>query len=168
MQTCRLYYTSYDVQRESDTINLTSCPNVIVRAPPLDQFDGSDTYEPFWYARVIGIYHAKVFTEHPRVQDGAQVRRMNFLWVRWFGNEPNYRYGFHEGRLPKIGFVPSTDDFAFGFLDPAHVIRSCQLIPAFSTGRTTALLPCATSLARHNGAGKPTETDDWTNFYVNM
>jgi hypothetical protein len=170
VQTCRLYYTSYDVRRESNTIHPTTRPDIMVRAPPPDQFDGSnDVYEPFWYARVIGVYHAKVYTTHPQVQGGGQVRRMNFLWVRWFGSEPKYNHGFREGRLPKIGFVPSTDDFAFGFLDPAHVIRSCHLIPAFAAGRTTALLPYATSVARRNGGiGTPTETDDWTNFYVAM
>jgi hypothetical protein len=127
-------------------------------------------YEQFWYARVIGIYHAKVSTTHSQVQDGGQVRRMNFLWVRWFGNEPNYKHGFHRGRLPKIGFVPSTDDFAFGFLDPACIIRSCHLIPAFVAGRTTTLLPYATSIAQRHSVPTPgpIEADDWTNFYVNM
>ena len=165
VQTCRLYYTSYDVRRESNTIHPTTCPDIMVRAPP-DQFDESG--DMFWYARVIGIYHAKVYTTHPQVRDGGQVRRMNFLWVRWFGSEPNYNHGFHEDRLPKIGFVPSTDDFAFGFLDPAHVIRSCHLIPAFAAGRTTALLPYARSVARRNVLGTLTGIDDWTNFYVNM
>lgn len=166
MQTCRLYYTSYDIRQESDTIHLTTHPDIILRALPPDQID--DTYEPFWYARVIGIYHVKVYTTHPQVQDGGQVRRMKFLWVRWFGNEPNYNHGFHRGRLPKIGFVPSTDDFAFGFVDPAHVIRTCHLIPAFAAGRTTSLLPYATSVARRNSVGILPEADDWTNFYVNM
>ena len=93
---------------------------------------------------------------------------MKFLWVRWFGSEPDYNYGFHRGHLPKIGFVPSTDDFAFTSLDPAHVIRSCHLIPAFAAERTTALLPCATTVARCPNIGTPIEADDWTNFYVNM
>lgn len=168
VQTCRLYYTSYDIRRKSNTINPTTGSDIMVRAPPPDQSDETEIYEPFWYARVIGIYHAKVYTTHPHVRDGGQVRRMNFLWVRWFGSEPNYKHGFHEGRLPKIGFVPSTDDLAFGFLDPAHVIRSCHLVPAFAAGRTTALLPYAKSIARCSGVGTPTEIDDWTNFYVDM
>ena len=166
MQTCRLYYTSYDIHRESDTIHLTTRPDIILRAQPPDEIDA--TYEPFWYAQVIGIYHVKVYTMHPQVQDGGQVRRMKFLWVRWFGSEPNYKHGFRMGHLPKIGFVPSTDDFAFSFLDPAHVIQSCHLIPAFAAGQTTALLPYATSVARRNSAGTLSEADDWTNFYVNM
>ena len=167
-QTCRLYYTSYDIRRESDTIHLTTRPDIILRAPPPDQIDDIRGYEPFWYARVIGIHHVKVYTTHTQVQDGGQVRRMKYLWVRWFGSEPNYNHGFSRGRLPKIGFVPSTDDFAFGFLDPAHVIRTCHMIPAFAAGRTTTLLPYATSVARRNGVGTLSEVDDWTNFYVDM
>jgi len=91
VQTCRLYYTSYDIRQESDTIHLTICPYIIVGAPPPDQDETSDVYERFWYAQVIGIYHAKVYTMHPQVQDGGQVRRMEFLWVWWFGSEPNYK-----------------------------------------------------------------------------
>jgi hypothetical protein len=170
VQTCRLYYTSYDIRRKSDTIHLTTRPDIIVGAPPSDEDETSDVYERFWYARVIGIYHVKVYTTHPQVQDGGQVRRMKFLWVWWFGSEPNYKHGFDRGRLPKIGFVPSTDDFAFGFLDPACVIRSCHLIPAFAAGRTTTLLPYSTSVARCHSVltPGPMEADDWTNFYVDM
>jgi hypothetical protein len=53
-------------------------------------------------------------------------------------------------------------------LDPAYVIRSCHLIPAFAAGRTTTLLPYATSVAQCCSVGTPIEADDWTNFYVNM
>ena len=139
MQTCRLYYTSYDIRRESDTIHLTTRPDIILRAPPPDQIDDIRGYEPFWYARVIGIHHVKVYTTHTQVytthtqvytthtqvQDGGQVRCMKYLWVWWFGSEPNYNHGFHRGRLPKIGFVPSTDDFAFGFCNPDLSYDSC-------------------------------------------
>jgi hypothetical protein len=59
---------------------------------------------------------------------------MDFLWVRRFGDKPGYRSGFHKSRLPKIGFVECTNDFAFSFVDPANVIRGCHLIPAFHAG----------------------------------
>jgi hypothetical protein len=65
---------------------------------------------------------------------------MEFLWVRWFGVEPGYHWGFKTARLPKIGFVPNTDDMAFGFLDPSLVIRGCHLVPSFADGCTTKLL----------------------------
>ena len=121
--------------------------------------------EPYWYARVIGVYHANVWTEHPAIRDGRNARRMDFLWVRWFGDEPGYHSGFRRARLPKIGFVESTDDFAFSFVDPADVIRGSHLIPAFNAGRSAVLLPYSPSIARRL---KPEEVDDWLNFYVNM
>ena len=125
--------------------------------------------EPYWYARVLGIYHAKVWTSHDRVVNGGEIRRMDFLWVRWFGGEPDYQHGFRRARLPKIGFVPSTDEYAFGFLDPKHVIRCCHLIPTFSCGRTYDLLPVPDSDARRPRYGQAqVEKDDWTNYYVNM
>src|SRR5262245_22695215 len=82
--------------------------------------------------------------------------------VRWFSIVPGYRYGPKIARLPKVGFMHSTDDSAFGFLDPSLVIRGCHLIPAFADGRTSELLP-SPSIALPIG-----ETDDWKAFYVMM
>lgn len=120
--------------------------------------------QPFWYARVIGIFHALVSSSHPGVLEKS-LHRMNFLWVRWFGDEPGYRYGIRYARLPKIGFVESTDPFAFTFLDPAQAIRAVHLIPTYPAGRTSALLPTAKSVAR---ILNPEDDKDWVNFYVNM
>ena len=160
VQTCRIYYTSYDLQRQCDTVNPCAHPDIMLRSPVTEA--GA---EPYWYARVIGIYHANVWAENPAIPDGRTARRMEFLWVRWFGDEPGYRSGFRRARLPKIGFVESTDDFAFSFVDPAKVIRGCHLIPAFNAGRSTELLPESSSIAR---CLNPGDVDDWLNFYVNM
>jgi hypothetical protein len=75
-----------------------------------------------------------------------------------------YRHGLLVGRLPKIGFVESTDKYAFTFLDPGQAIRGAHLIPAFAEGRSSALLPAKKS-AMH--VLNPNEKDDWLNFYVN-
>jgi len=101
--------------------------------------------------------------------DRNELRRMEFLWVRWFGAEPGYTHGFQRARLPKIGFVPSSDEDAFGFLDPRQVIRACHLIPAFSCGQTNELLPVTKTDAHCLRFGQTqAESEDWTNFYVNM
>ena len=71
--------------------------------------------------------------------------------------------GFHQAKLPMVGFVPVSDPSAFGFLDPALVVRSCHLIPAFRNGRTQDLLSVTGSLGR-----AVDEVDDWANYYVNM
>ena len=62
-------------------------------------------------------------------------------------------------------FVEWNDPFAFTFLDPAHVVLGCHLIPAFAEGRTSTLLREGKSAARVLVAE---ETDDWLNFYVGM
>jgi hypothetical protein len=91
---------------------------------------------------------------------------MEFLWVQWFGIEPGcYRHGFHLACLPKHGFVESSDEYAFSFLDPGQVIRGAHITPVFSEGCTSTLLPATKSVAQ---VLAPDESDDWVNFYVNM
>ncbi|KAF8872006.1 hypothetical protein BD779DRAFT_1613865 [Infundibulicybe gibba] len=157
-QVCRVYYTTYDIRRTYDSINPRTHADIMVASP-----EGGEDAHPYWYGRTIGIYHADVFTTHPNAPKPT-VQRMEFLWVRWFGVEPRYRAGFRHARLPKIGFVADTDEYAFGFLDPSLVIRGCHLIPAFHTGRTTELLQAqSVSFARRTG-----DLDDWVNFYVGI
>lgn len=122
---------------------------------------------PFWYARVLGVFHTKVLHTGPQSQNRS-IQHMEFLWVRWFGVVPKYRSGFSNARLPKIGFVPEDDDAdgtsPFGFLDPTLVLRGCHLVPAFAAGRTSDFLKTASpTAARPLG-----ETDDWVNYYVIM
>lgn len=88
---------------------------------------------------------------------------MEVLWVRWLGVEPDYHWGFHEARLPKVGFVSESDENTFGFLDPSLVVCGCHLIPSFSDGHTSNLLRHRPCIARQSN-----ELDDWTSFYVNM
>ena len=158
----RLNYTTYDVRRNGDVINPRTYPDIMAKSP-----DTAPRAQPFWYARVIGIFHAFVSSSHPGVKEHS-LHRMDFLWVRWLGEvhaSDRYLYGFRYARLPKIGFVPSTDKYAFSFLDPAQAIRGVHLMPAFSEGRTSSLLPVTRSVAR---VMSPEEDDDWMNFYVNM
>jgi len=156
----RINYTTYDVRRDGDTINPWVYPDIMVKSP-----ETGPSAEPYWYARVIGIFHAYVSSTHPDVRVRT-LRSMDFLWVHWFGVEPGaYRHGFCHTRLPMIGFVESSDKYAFTFLDPTQVVRGAHIIPAFSAGRTSALLPVPRSVAR---ILTPGEGDDWVNFYVNM
>jgi hypothetical protein len=108
---------------------------------------------PYWYARVLGIYHTNIYVAGQR-----EPRRMEFLWVRWFGRDPDWSSGPTTCRLDRVGFVPEEDPEAFGFLDPMEVLRACHLIPAFSQGRTTDLL--GPSIAREDPSG------DYVNYYV--
>lgn len=157
-KTLSVNYTTYDIRRDRDTINPQNHRFVMVRSPE----DGTDVH-PYWYAQVLGVYHAFVSTTHCDARDQS-VKRMEFLWVRWLGLEPKYRHGPRYSRLPMVGFVEGSDELAFGFLDPSLVIRGCHLIPRFAAGRTNTLM----SYQGPSAARVPGCTNDWTNFYVNM
>jgi hypothetical protein len=151
-------YTTYDVRHDRDAINPNTHPYVMLRSPEVHS-----NAHPYWYAQVLGIYHANVSTTHPEALKHS-TQHMEFLWVRWLGIEPGYRSGPKAARLPKVGFVEDTDDDAFGFLDPDLAIRGAHLIPDFNSGRTQLLMPYdGPTVAR-----APDQKDDWMNFYVNM
>lgn len=131
----------------------------------------AQTTHPFWYARVLGVYHAEVRDARKPFLGWTQIE---FLFVRWLGTEPGWKAGWSARRLDRVGFIPSTDPGAFGFLDPARAIRGCHLIPAFSQGTTTQLLgPSPMGRDRSvlrdellkRGVGSP--HNDWDTFYVN-
>lgn len=159
-RTMRVNYTTYDVRRDYDILNPRSHPFCMTASPEVET---NPVAHPFWYAAVIGVFHAHVQHVGPGAQD-LGWRVMDFLWVRWLGTEPDYASGRCEAKLPKFGFVPDGDDFAFSFLDPACVIRGCHLIPAFVAGRTSELLGHSGPTEARQGG----EADDWTNYYVNM
>lgn len=154
----RVNYTTYDMRRDQDSMNPRTHCDVMVLSP-----ETGPKRHPFWYARVLGVFHAKVLHTGPRSRNRS-IQHLEFLWVRWFGLEPGYQFGSSKARLPKIGFVPEEDPSAFGFLDPSLVLRGCHLVPAFSEGRTSRLLKTINPTA----ARPIDETDDWVNFYVIM
>jgi len=158
LATLRVNYTTYDMRRDFDTINSKTHPFVMVPSPETER--GA---HPFWYAAVLGVFHADVQYTGEDSRD-FRHNRMEFLWVRWLGVVPGRSFSQKHAQLPKIGFVPDSDEFAFGFLDPSHVVRGCHLIPSFVDGKTQDLLSTdGRSLGRVG-----TEDDDWANYYVGM
>ena len=153
----RVNYTTYDVRRDQDSMNPRTSADVMVLSPKTGHWA-----HPFWYARVLGVFHARILHTGPSATNRS-IQHMEFLWVRWFGIDPDHRYGCRAARLPKIGFVPDSDPLAFGFLDPSLVLRGCHLIPTFNDGWTSELLTVPNTAAR-----PPDEDDDWVAFYVNM
>lgn len=153
----RVNYTTYDVRRDQDSMNPRTHCDVMVLSREADEHAHA-----YWYARVLGVFHVSVLHTGP-LATNRSVQKMEFLWVRWFGMVPGHKSGFKAARLPKVGFIPDTDEFAFGFLDPSLVLRGCHLIPAYVDGRTSHLLTV------QNSAGRPPgEIDDWESFYVMM
>lgn len=88
---------------------------------------------PFWYARVLGIWHALVAEEEN--ENLKEWKRVDVLWVRWFGFQQGAAARGNNARLDRVGFVPLEDDGAFGFIHPEEVIRASHIIPAFAHGR---------------------------------
>jgi len=116
---------------------------------------------PYWYAHVLRAFHIDVLHVGPYARCQSP-QRMEVLWVRWLGVEPDYHWGFQEAQLPKVGFVLESNEHALRFLDPLLVIRGCHLIPSFCDGRTSDLLRYGPSLAR-----RADELDDWSSLYIN-
>ena len=115
---------------------------------------------PYWYARVIGIFHVNV------IHNGSTLpKRMNFLWVRWFGRDTLFNAGWTARKLHRVGFLNANcDSGAFGFLDPSMVIRGVHVVPAFAHGQTADLLHPPQSVARL----PLNEESDWQYYYIGM
>lgn len=153
--TVHFNYTTYDLQREQDIIHPSmGKADVLVHTPSLAE-DLTGRY-PWSYARVLGVYHANIHTPGP-----SRTERVEFLHVRWFQTDTTSPSGSEARRLERINFVPWTagGSDAFGFIDPAHVIRACHLIPAFRHQRTHEYLPTHTTYQDLHG--------DWKYYYVN-
>jgi hypothetical protein len=164
-QTLRVNYTTYDVRRDSDLINPNSQhPNIMLDA---EHDDDEPDGHAFWYARVLGIYHADV---RDLSAPGFEFQRMEFLHVRWLDIDPDWKSGWDVRRLDRVAFAGCAETGAFGFLDPARVLRGCHLIPAFSQGTTGQLR--RSPLARHPQPIDPLlaaagPDRDWKYYYVN-
>jgi hypothetical protein len=156
----RVNYTTYDMRRSQDSLNPRTHADVMVLSHE-DQDDGSKPH-PYWYARIIGIFHAQVRHVGPHSRS-TDPQKIEFLWVRWFGRDLSQDTGFETKRLHRLGFIPAIDSAdAFGFLDPNEIVRGVHLIPAFAHRRTSTLLP--PSIVR-----QPSEDDqDWIYYYVSM
>jgi hypothetical protein len=151
-QHVRINYTRYDLQRDQDSVNSTNRSGIMLKA------HDDQPIHPYWYAQIIGIFHVNVS------YDGVDAVKMDVLWIRWLGLDPEHASGWKSRRLPRVGFIPDEGSSpAFGFLDPSVVIRGIHLIQAFHHGRTDQLL--GPSVARWNDEDN---SEDWQNFYVNM
>lgn len=155
VQTMQVHYTTYDMRRDYDTVNPKTHADVMV-------LSGESTpSHPYWYARIMGIYHVNTWLQGD--SDGQVEKHLEILHVRWLAPLISHQSGMQRARLPKVAFVEESDYDAFGFLDPGQVIRGTHLIPAFASGRGVSSLRHGKSLARPNG-----ELDDWESYYVGM
>ncbi|EDR00088.1 uncharacterized protein LACBIDRAFT_314828 [Laccaria bicolor S238N-H82] len=133
-RTLHINYTSYDMRRLQDTLNPYSehC-NIMVLT---NEEPGTSESHPYWYARIIGIFHANIFHVDPKSTSPGNTHTMDFLWVCWFGHNTEYHSRFKARCLPHIRFFNGKEDCTFGFLDPNDIIRAAHLMPAFSQGHS--------------------------------
>ncbi|KAF7371652.1 hypothetical protein MVEN_00021000 [Mycena venus] len=157
----RINFTTYDCLRDTDTLNPRTRPDFVVQAH--EDEDESNAH-PYWYGRIIGIFHASVRHVGPLSKNRTKLHRMEFLWVRWFGRDLSHPGGWKYKRLHCVGFLDASepDSGAFGFLDPIEVIRAVHLTPSFHFGRTSRYL--GTTVARmYHGE----DQQDYNYYYVN-
>ncbi|KAF5348418.1 hypothetical protein D9757_014394 [Collybiopsis confluens] len=150
----RINYTTYDQRRCQDSINPRTHSDVMVLSP-----NNVDDDKPYLYARVIGIYHVEAGLRND--PQNSSSKRIDFLWVCWYVSADN-RSCWKSRRLPQVGFVDGSDDGAFGFLDPAQVIRAVHLLPNFKEGRVSTIL--GPSMARRADE----EDQDYQQYYINI
>ncbi|KAJ3512102.1 hypothetical protein NLJ89_g3716 [Agrocybe chaxingu] len=154
----RVNYTTYDLRRDQDSLNPRTHADIMILSPENEE-KNKDPH-PYWYGRILGIFHVNVRHRGP-LSSSREPQRMEFLFVRWFGRDFTPRPGWKTKRLLRVGFVPGNEATAFGFLDPAQVVRAVHLIPAFAWGKVTKFL-ARSVIAR--SATDPIE--DWQLFYV--
>jgi hypothetical protein len=78
----RVNYTTYHMHCDQDSINICTEPFIMVLA---HEDHSDEDLHPYWYAKVLGIYHVNM-----RVSDHTEPQRMEFLWVHWFGWDPDH------------------------------------------------------------------------------
>ena len=120
---------------------------------------------PYWYARVIHVFHVMVQHREDTTSQFSSPTRMNILFVRWFRQDVNYPAGWSEKRLLRLQFYPQESTDAFGFINPDTVVHGVHIIPAFGFGHTDELL--GPSQARRQKDGEALDTD-WKYYYINM
>ena len=126
--------------------------------------DHDAKFHPYWYGRVIGVFHAMVRFNSSRAK-ARQMQRVEFLWIRWYGidcDSDTMKSTFEAKRMYQVGFLDGDSDEAFGFINPSDVLRAVHLIPSFVSG-------CTSGIGISPLARRPEEDDqDYVCYYVNM
>ena len=156
----RVNYTTYDMRRGQDSINPRTHPNIMLLAHEDDDEAGE---HPFWYARVLSVFHVYVRLASSFLSQPDRVEKLDVLWVRWYGRDATAPGGVETRRLHRVGFVPHEDPYAFGFLNPACVVRASHIIPAYAHGQMRDLLPPSVCARRRDEGDM-----DYMYYYIGM
>lgn len=151
--TASFNFTTYDVRREQEGVNKNRrLQGDRIRCDVMIPAPGGIKSGPFWYARVLGIFHFEAYF------DGSpSTQQFDFLWVRWLKSDATHPAGASALRLEMVKFPPLESPDAFAFIHPSLVLRPCHVIPAFSRGRKADLsMP---SFAQE-------DRGDWNKYYI--
>ena len=118
-------YTTYDLRCAQDSINVCTHPYIMTLGH--EDEEEETKYHPYWYAKVLGIFHVNM-----RRLGHMETKRMEFLWVHWFGHNLDYEGSFETYQLHRIGLTDSEDPTSYRFLNPDDVLWSVHLIATFS------------------------------------
>ncbi|KAK0184295.1 hypothetical protein F5146DRAFT_938727, partial [Armillaria mellea] len=125
--TTHFNYMTYNICHDQDNIHVGKIgqkQDIMVMSN-----DEDPDSHPFWYACILGIYHANVLDS---IRSPLTITEHITEWTG----------GPSSLRLDCVGYVPENDPSgAFGFMDPSHILHACHLEPAFHLGRTNTLLP---------------------------
>ena len=147
----RINYDTYDMRREQDSINPDSHPNIMMLAP-------EDSGHPFYYARVLAIFHV-----HAHIWKPGSVQppwtRMHLCFVQWY----EVVHDDIRPRRPTPLRWSTLDEDAFGFVDPESVLRASHIISAETYGRSDE------ALEGYSAARDPEDVDDcdWNRYIAN-
>lgn len=116
-ETAQFNYTTYDIQRGQDSVkpvltfntNASICNSHAARSTVMlasSEDDKASGEHPFWYARILAVFHVNV---RNRSNMAEKYRRMDILWVRWLGRDPDVKGGWKSKRLDRVGYVKDDD-----------------------------------------------------------
>ena len=149
----------YDNRREQDFINPRTHSDVMVLA---DDHDAK--FHPYWYGRVIGVFHAMVRFNSSRAK-AREMQRVDFLWIRWYGidcDSDMMKSTFKAKHMYQVGFLDGALDEAFGFINQSDILWAVHLIPSFVSG-------CTSEIGISPRAHCPEEDNqDYVRYYVNL
>ncbi|KAG2346750.1 hypothetical protein BDR05DRAFT_974360 [Suillus weaverae] len=146
-------YTTYDVRRDQDVINPRTPHCNVMLLKVCDDHGDDDLEGNYHYTKVIGIHHVNVV----HVGNMYESRRIEFLFVQWY--EHVQKHTWETRTLGHVHFMPLANPNAFGFVDPAVVLRACHIIPAFARGQRN---PSKCRLSPLAG-----DKHDWHEYYLN-
>jgi hypothetical protein len=154
----QMNYTTYDMLRHQDVINpfARRCFALL----PATEFELDSDSHPYIYAKVLGVYHAKV-------KYGTSLpRRYDFVHVRWLYYDYECPCGWEARKLDRLSYAQCQTEQdvidSFDFVDPKAIVRATHLIPDFQSGISDDFLRSPASIAHDN-----TDHTDWNGYYVN-